>query len=93
MVLAVDMVLTVTCHNEHVALFQGAVALGTPDECQVWSLCDSLYLIQFSFIKLQCPVDKATLDIAAALAIATSTAVTNLRQYINSDLGYNDLKF
>ena len=52
MVLAVDMVLTVTGHNEHVALFQGAVALGTPDECQVWSLCDSLYVIQFSFIKI-----------------------------------------
>ena len=33
------------------------------------------------------------MDIAAALAIATSTAVTNLRQYINSDLGYNDFKF
>ena len=32
------------------------------------------------------------MDIAAALAIATSTAVTNLRQYINSDLGYNDFK-
>ena len=54
MVLAVDMVLTVTGHNEHVALFQGAVALGTPDECQVWSLCDSLYVIQFSFIKIYC---------------------------------------
>ena len=35
----------------------------------------------------------ATLDIAAALPIATSTPVTNLRQYLNSDLGYNDLKF
>ena len=31
--------------------------------------------------------------IAAALPIATSTPVTDLRQYINSDLGYNDLKF
>ena len=35
---------------------------------------------------------RATLDIAAALPIATSTPLTNLRQYINSDLGYNDLK-
>ena len=52
MVLAVDMVLTVTGRSEHVALFQGAVALGTPDECQVWSLFDSLYVIQFSFIKI-----------------------------------------
>ena len=41
---------------------------------------------------VQCPLDIATLDIAAALPIATSTPVTNLRQYINSDLGYNDLK-
>ena len=43
--------------------------------------------------ELQCPLYIATLDIAAALPIATSTPVTNLRQYINSDLGYNDLKF
>ena len=33
------------------------------------------------------------MDIAAALPIATSTPVTDLRQCINSDLGYNDLKF
>ena len=44
-------------------------------------------------ISIQCPLDIATLDIAAALPIATSTPVTNLRQYINSNLGYNDLKF
>ena len=44
-------------------------------------------------LKVQCPLDIATLDIAAALAIATSTPVTNLRQYINSDLGYNDLGY
>ena len=37
--------------------------------------------------------DIATLDIAAALPIATSTPVTNLCQHINSDFGYNDLKF
>ena len=42
---------------------------------------------------LQCPLDIATLDIAAALLIATSTPMTNLRQYKDSDLGYNDLKF
>ena len=42
---------------------------------------------------IQWPLDIATLDKAAALPIATSTLVTNLRQYINSDLGYNDLKF
>ena len=38
-------------------------------------------------------MDIATLDIAAALPIATSTLVAKLRQYINSDLGYNDLEF
>ena len=43
-------------------------------------------------VKVQCPLDIATLDIAAALPIATSTALTNLRQQINSDLAYNDLK-
>ena len=43
--------------------------------------------------EIQCPLDITTLDKAAALPIATSTPVTNLRQYINSDLGYNDLKF
>ena len=48
---------------------------------------------EFLDVTVQCPLDIATLDIAAALAIATSTPVTNLRQYINSDLGYNDLKF
>ena len=42
---------------------------------------------------VQCPLGFATLDKAAALALATSRAVTDLRQYINSDLGYNDLKF
>ena len=44
-------------------------------------------------IEVQCPLYIATLDIAAALPIATLTAVTNLCQYINSDLGYNDLNF
>ena len=44
-------------------------------------------------MKIQYPLDIATLDIAAALPIATSTHVTDLRQCINSDLGYNDIKF
>ena len=43
-------------------------------------------------LQVQCPLDIETLEIAAALPIATSTPVTNLHQYINSDLGYNDLK-
>ena len=42
---------------------------------------------------VQCPLDIATLDKAAALAIATATCVTDLRQYIDSNLGYSDLKF
>ena len=46
-----------------------------------------------ALFQIQCPLDITTLDKAAALAIATSTPATNLRQYIKSDLGYNDLKF
>ena len=42
---------------------------------------------------LQCPLDIATLDKAAALAIATTARVTDLRHYMNSDLGYSDRKF
>ena len=42
---------------------------------------------------VQCPLDIATLDKAAALDIATATRVTDLRHYINSDLGYSDRKF
>ena len=42
--------------------------------------------------QLQCPSDMATLDIAATLPIATSTPVTDFRQYINNNLVYNDLK-
>ena len=41
---------------------------------------------------IQSPLGFATLDKAAALALATSRAVTDLRQYINSDLGFSDLK-
>ena len=44
------------------------------------------------FFKVQCPLGFATLDKAAALGLATSRALTALRQYINSDLGYSDLK-
>ena len=43
-------------------------------------------------LTIQCPLGFATLDKAAALALATSRAVTDLSQYINSDLGYSDLK-
>ena len=39
----------------------------------------------FGFL-LQCPLDIATLDKAAALDVATATRVTDLRHYINSTL-------
>ena len=55
---------------------------------RVFALCARI----IKLFKIQCLLDKGTLDIAAALVIATSTTVTNLRQYINSDLGYNDFK-
>ena len=37
--------------------------------------------------------DIQTLDKAAALPIAAATRVTDLRQYINSNLAYSGLKF
>ena len=43
-------------------------------------------------IAIQCPLGFATLGKAAALGLATSRAVTDLRQYINSDLGFSDLE-
>ena len=42
--------------------------------------------------EIQCPLDIETWNKAAALDLATSKAVTDLRQYINSDLGFSDLK-
>ena len=42
---------------------------------------------------IQCPLDIPTLDKAAALPIAAATRVTDLRQYINSNLAYSGLKF
>ena len=43
-------------------------------------------------LEVQCPLGFATLGKAAALALATSRALTDLRQYINSDLGFSDLE-
>ena len=42
--------------------------------------------------EIQCPLGFATLDKAAALGLATSRAVTDLRRYINSDLEFSELK-
>ena len=44
-------------------------------------------------ILVQCPLDIAALDLAAALPITTSTPVTDIRHYINSNLVNNGLKF
>ena len=41
---------------------------------------------------IQCPLGFATLGKAAALGLATSRALTDLRQYINSDLGFSNLE-
>ena len=49
------------------------------------------FLSYFHYV-IQCPLDIATLDKASALPIATSTLVTDLRHYINTNLVYNDLK-
>ena len=43
--------------------------------------------------QVQCPLDIQTLDKAAALPIAAATPVTDLCQYINSNLAYSGLKF
>ena len=42
--------------------------------------------------EVQCPLGFATLDKAAALDLATATPLTDLRQYINSNLGFRDLE-
>ena len=56
---------------------------------------DGSYILEFQFMyfSIQCPLDMATLDIAASLPIATSNPMMNLSQSINSDLGYTDLKY
>ena len=42
--------------------------------------------------EIQSPLGFATRGLAAALALATATPLTDLRQYINSDHGFSDLK-
>ena len=42
--------------------------------------------------QIQSPLGFAILDKAAALGLATSRAMTDLRQYINSTLGYSNLE-
>ena len=43
-------------------------------------------------MEIPCPLGFATLGKAAALALVTSRALTDLCQYINSDLGFSDLE-
>ena len=42
--------------------------------------------------QLQSTLGFETLDKAAALGLATATPLTDLRQYINSNLGFSNLK-
>ena len=42
---------------------------------------------------IQSTLGFATMDIAANLDLATGRALTDLHQYINSDLVFSDLKF
>ena len=51
----------------------------------------SLFLSQQMNI-VQSTLGCETLDKAAALGLATATPLTDLRQYINSDLGFSNLK-
>ena len=60
---------------------------------QEWSLIHIFARIIFIDFAVQCPLDIQTLDKAAALPIAAATRVTDLRQYINSNLAYSNLKF
>ena len=45
-----------------------------------------------AFGGIQSTLGFETLDKAAALGLATATPLTDLRQYINSDLGFSDLE-
>ena len=57
------------------------------ETCSVWMPLNSLSR------DVQCPLDIQTLDKAAALPIAAATGVTDLRQYINSNLVFRDLNY
>ena len=52
----------------------------------------NLYKVVVVDWEVECPLGFATLGKAAALALATATPLTDLRQYINSDLGFSDLE-
>ena len=52
-----------------------------------------MFILFMTIFFVQCPLDIPTLDKAAALPIAAATRVTDLRQYINSNLAYRGLNF
>ena len=56
------------------------------------TMCANFNCKLFFSLEIQCPLGSATLDTAAALGLATATPLTDLRQYINSDLGFSDLE-
>ena len=49
-------------------------------------------LVLMNLYIVQSTLGFETLDKAAALVLATATTLTDLRQYINSNLGYSDLE-
>ena len=70
--------------------------------CNLWQMFSQM-LMPFSGVvtnaivsifvfNIQSPLGFATMGLAAALGLATATPLTDLRQYINSDLGFSDLE-
>ena len=53
----------------------------------------ALYATLFGVGLVQSTLGFATMDIAANLDLATAKSLTDLCQYINSDLVFSDLKF
>ena len=58
---------------------------------QFWHHFHKQFNVPFQMV-LQSTLGFATLDKAAALGLATATPLTDLRQYINSNLGFSNLK-
>lgn len=62
--------------------------------CFFWVRVSKCFPANFyhNILEIQCPLDIETLDKAAALDLATATPLTDLRQYINNNLGFSDLE-
>ena len=72
-------------------------AMGSSDDkCFVENCSCAMYYVLFSSLYqkklLQSTLGFETLDKAAALGLETSTPLTDPRQYINSNLGFRNLK-